>query len=123
MNVVLWVLQGLLAVAFAGAGSMKLFGNKEAIAERMSWVEKFPPASLKALAVAEILGAVGVVLPPVVHIAPILVPIAASCLAVVMVGAVVVHIRFHEPSAVLPPVMLFIAAVVVAWGRFGPYAF
>src|SRR5258705_8791935 len=103
MNIALWVLQALLAIAFAGAGLMKLLGNKEAIAERMSWVEKFPPAALKALAVAELLGAVGGVLPAVVHTAPILVPIAASCLAVVMIGAVVVHIRFHEPAAVLPP--------------------
>jgi uncharacterized membrane protein YphA (DoxX/SURF4 family) len=123
MNIALWVLQALLAAAFTGAGLMKLFGDREAIAERMSWVEKFPPAALKALAVAEILGAIGVVLPAVVNIAPILVPVAASCLAVVMVGAVVVHIRFHEPSAVLPPVVLFIAAVIVAWGRFGAYAF
>ena len=70
-----------------------------------------------------ILGAIGVVLPAIVNIAPILVPVAATCLAIVMVGAIVVHIRRAERAAILAPAVLFVMAAVVAWGRFGPYAF
>lgn len=63
------------------------------------------------------------VLPAIVHIAPLLVPVAATCLALVMVGAIVVHIRRAEYAALLAPAVLLVAAVVVAWGRFGPNAF
>ena len=125
MNIALWVLQGVLAAAFTGAGLMKLLTDMSLQESRgMGWIKNVPPAALKALGAAEVLGAIGVVLPAVVNVAPILVPIAASCLAVVAIGAVVAHIRFHdEPVAMLPAAVLFIAAVVVAWGRFGPYAY
>ena len=124
MNIALWVLQGLLAAAFAGAGLMKLTQDKKALAGRgMHFVDDVPSGAIKALGAAELLGAIGVVLPAVVNIAPILVPIAASCLAVVMVGAIVVHGLRKEVSALAAPALLLIVAVIVAWGRFGPYAF
>ncbi|PXX00376.1 DoxX family protein [Mycolicibacterium moriokaense] len=124
MNIALWVLQGVLAIGFTGAGLMKVVTDmslQESLG--MGWIKNIPPPVLKALGVAEVLGAIGVVLPAVVRVAPILVPIAATCLAVVTFVAVVAHLRFHEIVGMLPAAVLFIAAVVVAWGRFGPYAF
>lgn len=124
MNVVLWVLQGVLAVAFAGAGAMKLFvDQKQLAAKGMGFAEAVSPGFIKTLGAAELAGAVGVVLPAVTNIAPILVPIAASCFVLVMLGAIGVHIRRQEWSGLVAPVVLLGVAAVVAWGRFGPYAF
>ncbi|WP_426512499.1 DoxX family protein [Dactylosporangium sp. McL0621] len=62
-------------------------------------------------------------MPAVVGVAPILVPVAGTGLALVMVGAVVMHLRRGEVPALVPSGVLLVLAAVVAWGRFGPYAF
>jgi hypothetical protein len=123
VNVVLWIIAGLLAAAMLAAGGMKIVTpRKELHAKGMTYVEDFSDGAIKAIGVAEVLGALGLILPAALNIAPVLVPLAATGLAVTMAGAVVVHLRRGE-KAVAPPVVLLILAVVVAWGRFGPYAF
>ena len=67
--------------------------------------------------------AIGLVLPPLVHIAGILAPLAAVGLVLVMVGAAVVHARRNEPMNVAVNLVLIALAIFVAWGRFGPYPF
>jgi hypothetical protein len=69
------------------------------------------------------MGAIGLVLPALTGIAPILTPLAASGLAVVNVGAMVVHLRRREYPLALMTMMLAAMSVFVAWGRFGPEAF
>lgn len=99
MNVATWVAQGLLAFAFLTAGGMELVSPREkllATGKPMAWVEDFQDPTVKVTGVLEFLGAVGVLLPGLVGIAPVLTPLAAIGLAVVMAGAVVVHIRRHE---------------------------
>ncbi|WFE97979.1 DoxX family protein [Micromonospora sp. WMMD987] len=121
MNVFLWILQTLLAALFAGAGLTKLSQPKEKLRDRMGWVENVPPAQVKALGAAEVLAAVGLVLPGLTGIATVLTPLAAVGLVIVMAGAVVVHARAKEhPGTALTAVLLVVAAIV-AWGRFGPY--
>jgi hypothetical protein len=125
MNVVLWVAQGLLAVAFLGSGLMKTLGTRESAQKRgMAYVEDLTDGQYRLIGVAELLGAIGVILPAVTGIATILTPVAATGLAVTMVGALVLHARRHElaKTAFVPGVLL-VLAVFVAWGRFGPYAF
>ena len=68
-------------------------------------------------------GAIGLIVPPLVHILPVLTPLAALGLAVVMVGAIVVHGRRKEYPNVAVNVVLLGLALFVAWGRFGAYAF
>jgi uncharacterized membrane protein YphA (DoxX/SURF4 family) len=124
MNVVLWIIAGLLAAAFLVAGGMKLTQPKKKLAESgLAWVEDFSPGTVKAIGALEVLGALGLILPAVLDIAPILVPIAATGLAVIMLGAIVTHARRREHQAIVINVILLVLAVVVAWGRFGPYAF
>jgi uncharacterized membrane protein YphA (DoxX/SURF4 family) len=124
MNVVLWIIAGLLAAAFLVAGGMKLTQPKKKLAESgLAWVEDFSPGTVKAIGALEVLGALGLILPTVLDIAPILVPIAATGLAVIMLGAIVTHARRREQQAIVINVILLVLAVVVAWGRFGPYAF
>ena len=87
------------------------------------WAQDFSPTSIRLIGLAEIPGAIGLVLAAAVHIAPILVSLAAAGLALVMAGAAVVHARRKEAPMVAVNVVLLVLAVVVAWGRFGPYSF
>jgi uncharacterized membrane protein len=122
MNIALWIAAGLLAVAFLAAGLSKLVQPKEKLAERTPYVEDFSAGAVKAIGALEVLGAIGLILPAVTKIAPILVPLAATGLALMMVGAIVVHLRRGEKAIAVNFVLLALA-VFVAWGRFGPYAF
>lgn len=124
MNIVLWVIAGLLAAAFLAAGAMKAIQSKEKLAASgLAWTEDFTAGQVKAIGVVEVLGAIGLILPALLDIVPILVPLAATGLAIAMVGAVVVHVRRGENSGIAPSAVLLILSVFVAWGRFGPYAF
>lgn len=116
MNIALWIVAGLLALLFLAAGGMKIIRPKEKLAESgLAWTEDFTTGPVKLIGVAEVVGAIGLILPGLTHIAPILVPIAATALAVLMIGATVVHIRRHEPPISL---VLVVLALFVAVGRF-----
>lgn len=122
MNVVAWVLSGLLAVAFIGAGAAKLATPREKLLEnpRMGWVSDFSDGQVKTIAALEVLGGIGVVLPWLLDVARVLTPLAAVGLAIVMVGALVTHQRRGELSQALPVnAVLFALAVAVAAIRFG----
>jgi uncharacterized membrane protein len=122
VNIVVWVVQVLLTIAFLGAGTLKLTQPREALLERMPYVEDLPGVRVKIVGTIEVLGALGVILPSLTGIAPILAPIAATGLALVMVGAASLHIKRKEYSAIAINAVLFALAVFVAWARFGPYA-
>jgi uncharacterized membrane protein YphA (DoxX/SURF4 family) len=111
--IALWIINGLLALAFLAAGSMKLFRPKAALQSMgMAWTEDFPDAAVKLVGAAEIVGAVGLILPLLTGIAPLLTPIAATALALLMLGAVVVHLRRKETP--VPPLVLGILSAVSA---------
>ena len=124
MNLALWIAAALLALAFLATGLLKITRSKEKLAAAgMGWTEDFSPSVIKAIGVAEVLGAIGLILPAVLDVAPFLVPIAAVGLALVMVGAATTHLRRKETPMVALNVVLLALALFVAWGRFGPYAF
>jgi uncharacterized membrane protein YphA (DoxX/SURF4 family) len=123
MNAALWAAQVILAIMFMMAGAMKLMRDKEDLVEKMGWVEDFSQSTIRLIGVAELMGAIGLILPALTGIAPILTPLAASGLAAVAMGAMVVHIRRREYPMALMTMMLFALSVFVAWGRFGPEAF
>ncbi len=120
MNVFLWIVQIVLAAAFVIAGVMKSTQPKEKLATKLPWVEDFGPGTVRLIGVAELLGGLGLILPAATGIAPILTPIAATGLAIIMVLAALTHIRRKEPSTVLFNLILFALAALVAWGRFSP---
>ena len=78
---------------------------------------------MKAIGALELLAAIGLVLPAVTGIAPVLVPLAGVGLGLLMIGAAVVHVRRGEVSFIAVNAALLAAAAFVAWGRFGPYPF
>jgi uncharacterized membrane protein len=121
MNVFLWIVQSVLAAMFVMAGLMKSTQPKEKLAPKLPWVEDVSLGTLRLIGVVELLGGLGLILPAATGIAPVLTPIAATGLAVVMVLAAATHIRRREPSGVAFNAVLFALAAVVAWGRFGPY--
>ena len=123
MNALLWTLAGLLAAAFAAAGLSKLTQPKEKLHARMPWVEDFDPGLIKLIGGLEVLGAIGLIVPPLVKVGAILAPLAATGLAVMMIGAALTHARRKEWSNLAVNGTLFTLAVVVAWGRFGPHKF
>lgn len=124
MNILLWVIDSVLAVAFLGAGMMKLTKSRAELEPQMAWVGGATDGQVKALGLAEVLGAIGLILPAALDIAPILVPIAAAALAATMVGAMIVHQRMGDsPAEAVPAVVLGILAIIVAVARFGPQAF
>ena len=123
MNIVLWIIAGVLALAFAAAGLMKATAPKEKLAESMDWVEDFSPATIKLIGVVEILGAIGLVLPAALDIAPALTPLAASGLTLTMVLAALTHLRRKEHQMIVVNVVLGALALFVAIMRFGPQSF
>ncbi|MDX3191280.1 DoxX family protein [Streptomyces sp. MN03-5084-2B] len=124
MNIVLWVLQAVLAAVFLGAGLPKIAKPKEELVASMGeWVSSFPAPGVKLLGLVEVLGAVGLIVPPLTGIAPALSPVAAVGIIVIMLGAIVAHARESAGSKIAMNVVLGVLAAVVAWGRFGPYAF
>ena len=116
MNIALWVAQGLAALVFLLTGTLKVVTPKEKLAEKMHWAAAWPPDRIKLLGLAELAGAVGLVLPSALHIAPVLTPIAAICLAVLMLGAVQTHRRLHE--SFVPALVLVLVCAAIAAGRF-----
>ncbi|MBX3093450.1 MAG: DoxX family protein [Cryobacterium sp.] len=113
MIIAYWIVAGLLALVFLGAGFSKLARPKEALASSgMAYVEDFSAAQVKLIGAGEVLGAIGVILPMLLNIAPVVSPIAAIALAVLMLGAVGVHVRRKE--AFLPPLILSLLAAATA---------
>lgn len=124
MDVALWIIAGVLSFAFLGGGAMKLMSSKQDLLSKMPWVADFTDSQVKAIGAAELLGAIGLVLPPLVDVAPVLAPTAAVGLAVTMVGAAVVHLKRGDgAAAAMPAVVLGGLAVFVAIMRFGAESF
>jgi uncharacterized membrane protein YphA (DoxX/SURF4 family) len=124
MNLALWIVAIVLAVGFTASGLMKLLVPKDKlVSSGQGWAQDVTPTNIRLIGVVEVLGAVGLILPAVTHIVPILVPLAAVGLVLVMVGAAAVHARRKEIPNIGVNVVLLALAVFVAWGRFGPYTF
>lgn len=113
MIIVFYITAGVTALAFLGAGAMKVLRPKTALHDAgLKWVDKFSPTVVKLIGMAEILGALGLILPTALNVAPILSPVAGLCLAALMTGAIVVHLRRSESPA--PPLALAVLAIASA---------
>jgi hypothetical protein len=118
MDITLWIIAALLALFFVFAGFMKTFRPIGEI-RKMPWAETLPEVSIRLIGIAELLGAVGLNVPLATGIAPMLTPIAAVCLGVLMVGAARTHQKLGDPkSATATTIVLAVACFVVAIGRF-----
>ena len=117
MNTVIWIIQGLLTAIFFLTGFMKVSKSKEALSEHMGWVDSFGESQIKTIGILEIIGAIGLVIPMLLNILPILSVAAATGLAFTMLGAMMVHAKRKEHKEIGLNIVLFIASVMVIVGR------
>jgi uncharacterized membrane protein len=117
MNIALWIIAGLLAAQFLGVGILKIAKGSTISAgnPRMAWADDYSDRALRGIGTAEVLGALGLILPGVTQIATWLVPAAALGLVLLMIGAIRRHTIRHEP--VVMNAMLIVALLVAAVGR------
>ena len=123
MNLALWIVAGLLSITYLMSAGGKLIMSKEKYAAHATYAEDLSAGSLKALGILELLAAVGLILPAALDIVPVLVPLAALGLVMLMVGAVITRIRRHEAKLMVADLALLAMAGFVTWGRFGPESF
>jgi hypothetical protein len=124
MNLTLWIAAGLLALVALAGGISKTFMPKAKLdAHPASWTSGASTGFVKTLGVLELLAAVGLILPALVDIAPVMVPVTAAFWIALMIGAIVVHGRLGQPRLVMLTSGYLLLAAFVAWGRFGPESF
>lgn len=117
LHVGLWVAQALLALAFVGAGLMKLTTPVEQLRAAMPWVNGAMGPLVRFIGAAEFAGALGLILPAATRTKPGLTPLAAAGLATVMALAALTHLSRGELGMVAPNLVLGGLAAFVAWGR------
>ncbi|MCC3373603.1 DoxX family protein [Cohnella sp. REN36] len=117
MNIALWIVQGLLAFIFILAGSMKAFQYERAEAA-LPWVKDTSKGLVTFIGVSELLGGLALIIAYAMGILPILTPIAAVALAIVMLFAALFHVKRKEYQGAGVNVILLALALFVAIGRF-----
>jgi len=113
MNIALWIVQVLLAALFLFGGVMKLMMPIEELTKQIA----VPGWFIRFISVAEVLGALGLILPGLLRIRPWLTPLAAAGLIIIMIGAVVVTAATQGVAPALSPLVVGLLLVFVAYGR------
>jgi len=116
-NITLGVLQFLLAIMFIMVGLMKLSKPIDQLSQSLPWVSQMPEVFVRFIGASELLGAIGLIMPALLRIKPILTPIAAVGLALVQLFAMIFHISRGETSVIGMNVILLLIAAFIAWGR------
>jgi hypothetical protein len=109
----LWIVQGLLALLFLWAGGMKLVLPLDKLAGPIP----LPGLFVRFIGVAEVLGAIGLILPGLLHIRPGLTPLAAAGLLIIMIGATVITLAGGAVGMAVMPLVVGLLLVFVAYGR------
>ena len=121
MDVTLWIIAGVLAVAFTAGALAQLTMTKQrlrALGQSQHWVDDFDADQIKAIGTVKLIGAVGLILPGVLDVAPVLTPLAACGLALFMAGAATTRFRRREWTYLLGDLVYLSLFAFVAWGRF-----
>src|ERR1043166_2943098 len=118
MNSLLWILQVVLATVFASSGGLKATQPKPRLLETgQTGVRDYPVGFIRFIAGCELLGAVGLIAPRATGILPVLTPLAAIGLGIIMIGSARAHARLHEPRNIATNLVLLAMWIVVAAGR------
>lgn len=117
LHIVLWVVQGLLAAAFGLAGFMKMTAPLDELAKNgMTFVNEYSSGMVRFIGISELIGAIGLIIPSVFRFKPVLTPLAALGLAIIMVLATIYHIMHKEPF--ISSAIIFALTVFIIWGRY-----
>jgi uncharacterized membrane protein YphA (DoxX/SURF4 family) len=117
MNIVIWVIQGILAIMFIISGVMKTTQPKEKLVQKLPWVKDFSIQTVRFIGISELLGAIGVIIPYLTGIYPILTPIAAIGISIIMISASIYHYGKKEYKEIAFNFVLFALAIITAYSR------
>jgi uncharacterized membrane protein len=115
MEIAVWIVSGLLALMYLFAGFTKTFTPLDKLRVQMGWVDSMKNWT-RLVGIVEILGAIGLILPRLLDIAPWLSVAAAFGLVIVQVLAIPLHLRRHEAKSLPFNIVLLLAALFVAIG-------
>jgi hypothetical protein len=113
VNVAYWIVAGLLALFYLYGGGVKLVQSRDRLRPMMAWVDSTPMPVIRAIGLVEVLGAIGLILPPMTGIAPWLALAAAIGFVVLQIAATTVHLRLGDRRIALNLVLIAAAAVTV----------
>ena len=119
MNTALWIATGLLAAVALFGGITKTFVPKDKLAAQPGgeWTRDASTSFVRTLGILEILAAIGLVLPAVLGVAPVMVAVTSVCWILLMLGAMITHGRLGQYGLVLLNTAYLALAVYIAWGR------
>jgi len=119
MNIVLWILQVLMAIAFMYSGICKsIFSIRKLVYEKgQTGIENLPLSLVRFIGASEILGSLGLILPWTLNILPPLTPVSAMLFALIMIPAAVIHYKRKEPKNIVTNVVFFCICIFIACGR------
>ena len=115
MLIAYWIIAALLAAFYLYSGGVKLVRSPEKLKPMMDWVDTLPLATVRAIGALEVLGALGLILPPLTGVAPWLVTLAAAGLALLQIGATFLHLTRGEARQIGMNVALLVLAGVLVW--------
>jgi uncharacterized membrane protein len=115
MDVAYWIVAALLAAFYLYAGGIKILQSQEQLQPMMGWVDRVPMPAVRLIGTLEVLGAAGLILPPLTGIAPWLAVAAASGLVLIQVGGIGVHVARGEARMIGLNIVLLVAAAAVVW--------
>ena len=118
MHILLWVLQVLLSATLIWAAFAKLFQPIEQLKVMWPWTGEVSPTVVKLMGIIDLLGALGLLLPSLFRFKPVLTPVAAIGIVLLMVSASVFHISRGETSQIGFNIVFGLLAAVVVYGRF-----
>ena len=115
MELAYWIVAILLAVFYLYAGGKKLTQTQDQLRPMMGWVDTIPMPFVRAIGTLEVLGAIGLILPPLTGIAPWLAIAAATGFVLIQIGGIVVHLRRNEARLIGLNITLLAAAAATTW--------
>ncbi|MFD6274100.1 DoxX family protein [Streptomyces sp. NPDC060209] len=115
MQVAYWIVAALLALLYVYSGGMKVLQDQEKLRPMMGWVDQVPMPLVRAIGALEVLGALGLVLPPLTGIAVVLAVAAAIGLVLVQIGGMALHLSRGEVRVIGLNIVLLVLAAVTAW--------
>jgi hypothetical protein len=114
VKVAYWIVASLLALFYLYGGGVKLVRSRDRLRPMMAWVDSVPMPAVRAIGLVEVLGAIGLLLPPLTGIAPWLALTATTGFVILQIGAIPVHLRIGDRQIALNIALILIAAVT-AW--------
>lgn len=118
LNIALWIAQILLGALFIMAGSMKSTQPLAELSKSLPWVNDFSLGMVRFIGISQLLGGIGLLLPALLRIKPILTSLAALGLCLIMIFSFIYHINKGEYEALGINVVLGAIALFIAWGRY-----